>query len=87
MQGKREFREHLIASKQEKEEKWKKGMKYWKGYGLYIPMSKADSCIHTENEYPDNECYTQMMIKHVFALIEEDVCKNCSSYKDGTDAQ
>ena len=57
-------------------------MKYWNGYGLHIPMSKMDSCIHTENEHPDNECYTQMMIKHVFALIEDDACKNCSSYEN-----
>ena len=56
-------------------------MIYWGGYGLHIPASKADSCIHAENGRADDECYTQMMVKHVFGLIEGDVCVNCSSYK------
>ena len=59
----------------------KEKMKYWSGYGLGIPLSKADSCAHTKNDHPDNECYTQLMIKHVFALIKDDACVNCSSYK------
>ena len=64
----------------------KEKMKYWRGYGLNIPMSKTDSCAHTKNNHPDNECYTQLMTKHVFGLIEDasgkfDACANCSSYK------
>lgn len=59
----------------------KEEMKYWSGYGLNIPMSKTDSCVHTKNDHPDNECYTQLMTKHVFALIKDDACVNCSSYK------
>jgi len=58
-------------------------MKYWKGYGLNIPMSKADSCVHTKDDHPDNECYTQLMIKHVFALITDDACATCSLTREG----
>ena len=59
----------------------KEKMWYWTGYGLKIPASKADSCIHAEHGRADDDCYTQMMVKVVFALIEGDVCANCSFYK------